>query len=74
MKNEAKKVRVCEPSSVKAFDGNDKVLTYKCYPCPTCSKWIIYNENHKYCQWCGQKLDWLIDKQRKEDENEQRGF
>ena len=68
MKNEAKKVRVCKPTSVKSFDGNDKVLTYRCYPCPTCTKWLIDNENHKYCQWCGQKLDWLIDKQRKEDE------
>ena len=63
-----KKVRVCKPTSVKVFDGNDKVLTYRCYPCPPCTKWLIDNENHKYCQWCGQKLDWLIDKQRKEDE------
>lgn len=53
-----KQVRTREPSSVKAFDGETKILTYRCYPCPTCGKWIIDNENHKYCQWCGQALDW----------------
>ena len=62
------KVRIGTPTHVKAFDGEGKVLTYRCYPCPNCSKWLIDNENNKYCQWCGQELDWLIDKQRKEDE------
>lgn len=58
MRTEAKKVRVVNPSRVKAFDGVCKVVTFRCYPCPECGKWIIDNENHKYCQWCGQKLDW----------------
>lgn len=52
------KVKIGQSSKVKAFDGDDKVLTYKCYPCPNCGKWIVANENHKYCEWCGQKLDW----------------
>lgn len=58
MGTEAKKVRVVNPSRVKAFDGECKVVTFRCYPCPECGKWIIDNENHQYCQWCGQKLDW----------------
>ena len=53
-----KKVKIGQSSEVKAFDGEDKVLTYKCYPCPNCGKWIVANENNKYCRWCGQKLDW----------------
>lgn len=47
-----------EPSHVKAFDGVDKVLTFLCYPCPGCGKWIHANENKKYCPHCGQALDW----------------
>ncbi|MGN0163518.1 MAG: hypothetical protein ACI4EA_08085 [Candidatus Ornithomonoglobus sp.] len=47
-----------DPCHVKAFDGIDRVSTFKCYPCPQCGKWIAANVNHKYCEWCGQALDW----------------
>lgn len=51
-------VKRCEPCYVKAFDGESRVETYKCYPCPNCGKWITANENHKFCEWCGQALIW----------------
>lgn len=50
-------VLIGEPVSVKAFDGVDKVFTYKCYPCQHCGKFVAFNENHKFCEWCGQALD-----------------
>lgn len=51
-----------EPCHVKALDvERGKVLTYDCYPCPNCGKWIIYNTNHRYCEYCGIKLDWESD-------------
>lgn len=44
---------------VKATDlENGTVLTYSCYPCPNCRKWIHNNKSHKYCCYCGQALDW----------------
>ena len=42
--------------SVKAFDGSDKVVTYRCAPCPACGKWLAVNPAHKFCQWCGQAV------------------
>ena len=57
-KQKAMKIKTNSSSKVKAFDGEDKILTYDCYPCPNCGKWITANVNHKYCEWCGQKLDW----------------
>ena len=47
------------PVEIKAFDGTDKVVTYKCYPCPHCGKWVANNENHRFCEWCGQALDFV---------------
>lgn len=48
-----------EPSHVKAVDFETKeVYTYACYPCPNCGKWIHANTNHRYCKWCGVRLDW----------------
>ena len=47
------------PCHVKAFDSeSETVYTYSCINCPVCSKWIVANVNHKYCQYCGQALDW----------------
>ena len=47
------------PCHVKAFDSDtETVYTYSCVNCPVCSKWIVANVNHKYCQYCGQALDW----------------
>lgn len=46
-----------EPCYVKAFDGDSKVVTYKCLPCPSCNKWIVCNPTHKYCEYCGQALE-----------------
>lgn len=52
------------PCHVKAFDSDtETVCTFCCVTCPVCSKWIVANVNHKYCQYCGQALDWS-------DENE----
>ncbi|MCD8366130.1 MAG: hypothetical protein LUC83_10070 [Clostridiales bacterium] len=46
-----------EPVSVNAFDGVDKVLTYKCVSCPTCGKWMpIHGDGKGYCQYCGQAV------------------
>lgn len=48
-----------EPSHVKAADLEDgTIYTYKCYPCPKCGKWLTFNTNHKYCEYCGIKLEW----------------
>ena len=47
------------PCHVKAFDSDtETVCTFCCATCPVCSKWIVANVNHKYCQYCGQALDW----------------
>lgn len=55
---------VNNPCHVKAFDSEtETVCTFCCVNCPVCSKWIVANVNHKYCQYCGQALDWS-------DENE----
>lgn len=54
------------PCHVKAFDSDtETVYTYSCVKCPVCSKWIVANVNHKYCQYCGQAFDWSD-----EDDNE----
>lgn len=46
-------------SYVKAFDATKNTTEkFRCYPCPSCGKWICANKNHKYCEWCGQALDW----------------
>lgn len=42
---------------VKALDiETEQVLTYNCSPCPSCSKWLTTID--KYCQYCGQAIDW----------------
>lgn len=52
-----------EPSHVKAFDGKNKILTYECYPCPNCGRWVVANTSRKYCEYCGQMLDWEVVKE-----------
>ena len=48
-----------EPCHVKAADlEKGTVEIFECYPCPNCEKWIHANTNHRYCEWCGVKLDW----------------
>lgn len=48
-----------EPCHVKAADlEKGTVVIFECYPCPNCGKWIHANTNHRYCEWCGVKLDW----------------
>ena len=48
-----------EPCHVKAADlEKGTVEIFECYPCPNCGKWIHANTNHRYCEWCGVKLDW----------------
>jgi hypothetical protein len=45
-------------TSVKAFDGEDKVEMFKCVPCSECGKWIVKNKSRNYCSNCGQAIDW----------------
>ena len=45
-------------SHVKALDvENNKVVTFRCSRC-VCGKYIVQNANNKFCQHCGQALDW----------------
>ncbi|MGI6500326.1 MAG: hypothetical protein ACOX1S_05450 [Anaerostipes sp.] len=53
-----KKVNTNITTIVKVFDGENKVETFKCVPCPICGKWIVKNESTRYCSNCGQKLKW----------------
>lgn len=44
---------------VKAFNPEtETVNTFNCIPCPQCGKWIVVNESHRFCSYCGEKLDW----------------
>lgn len=46
-------------TKVKALDVETKqVLTYDCAKCPSCGKWL--SQVSKYCEYCGQKLDWEV--------------
>lgn len=45
---------------VKAFDGEDKVLTYRCAPCPVCARWLTVNPSHRYCEYCGQAVKFSV--------------
>ena len=48
-----------KPTQVKALDSeNGTVCAFTCKPCPTCGKWIVDNVSHKYCEYCGQALEW----------------
>ena len=48
-----------KPTQVKALDSeNGTVCAFTCKPCPACGKWIVDNVSHKYCEHCGQALDW----------------
>lgn len=50
---------VNDPCHVKALDSESAMIyTYSCIHCPNCSKWIVANTNHRYCEYCGQALDW----------------
>ena len=40
----------------KAVDVETKeIMTYECYPCPNCEKWIT--KIYKFCPNCGQKIE-----------------
>lgn len=46
-------------TKVKALDVETKqVLTYDCAKCPSCGKWL--SQVNRYCQYCGQRLDWEV--------------
>ncbi len=47
--------------SVKAFDGADEVVTFRCAPWPACGKWLAVNPAHKSCEWCGQAVRFVND-------------
>lgn len=54
-----KAVRIEGIAKVKALDIEyNEIHTYKCIRCPECGKWIVVNVSHKYCEYCGQKIDW----------------
>lgn len=54
-----KKAYYNQPTKVKAFDGESQMVAiFDCVPCPVCGKWIVSNIRHKFCQYCGQALDW----------------
>ena len=54
-----KAVRIEGIAKVKALDIEyNEIHTYKCIRCPSCEKWIVVNVSHKYCEYCGQKIDW----------------
>lgn len=58
-KREPRKFPEVERSHVKGFDAEEnKIYTYECAPCPNCHKWVIINPSRKYCDSCGQALDW----------------
>lgn len=44
---------------VKALDmETKKVVTFPTVPCPNCGKWILVNHNHRFCEYCGEQLEW----------------
>ncbi len=47
--------------SVKAFDGDEEVVTFRCAKCPSCGKWLAANPAHKFCEWCGQAVRFVDD-------------
>lgn len=45
---------------VKALDIETKqVLTFPTVSCPNCGKRILVNHSHRYCVYCGKRLEWL---------------
>ena len=47
------------PIKVKAFNPEtEQVEIFDCIPCPCCGKWIVINESHRFCSYCGEKLNW----------------
>lgn len=57
-----------EPVHVEAADlENGKILTYACYPCPNCGRWIYANVNNHYCSFCGVKLEWGEESEKNEN-------
>ena len=40
------------------FDGNGNI-TYDTWICPCCEEeYEVDYDDHKYCPWCGQMIDW----------------
>lgn len=40
------------------FDGNGNI-TYDTWICPCCGEeYEVDYDDHKYCPWCGQMIDW----------------
>lgn len=44
---------------VKALDiESKKVVTFPTVPCPNCGKWLLVNPYHRFCMYCGERLEW----------------
>ena len=60
-----KPIAPCDYTEVKALDvDSNKVVHFLCAPCPNCDKWIVANPAHRFCEWCGQALEWVADKKK----------
>ena len=47
-----------KPKAIKLDHGWDGKSTF--YHCPSCQEAVATerDDDHKYCQWCGQRIDW----------------
>ena len=55
-------VNLTEVSKVKAVDVEIKeIYTYPVVRCPSCDKPITLYKERKFCEHCGQALDWSED-------------
>ena len=53
------KVSEVSKTFVKALDIETKeIVTYPTVPCPNCGKYILVNHYHKFCMYCGERLEW----------------
>ena len=48
-----------ESKTTITIGGIDRVETLKFYPCPHCGKLVANNKDHRYCEWCGQALNFM---------------
>lgn len=60
-RNRPMRVDLTSLSSVKAVDVESKAIyTYPVSRCPNCNKPMTLHSERKFCEHCGQALDWRI--------------
>ena len=60
-RNRPMRVDLTSLSSVKAVDVESKAIyTYPVARCPNCNKPMTLHSERKFCEHCGQALDWRI--------------